>query len=125
MVQNKEKWETFYRRTHTCYNKYLIAGFETKFGAAHQWQDSINGVPTLSEHQVFIEHEVEREGLAERVRADPGLLSAVLLKAIEIFIKGLLLRVLLFDQKLDVVTLLALRLDHLHQVIDRIVFLEP
>lgn len=82
---------------------------------AHLWQDPVYGIPTLCEHQVFIKHEVKRKGLAERVRADPSLLCAVLLKTVEIFIERLLLRVLLLNQKLDVVTLLTLWLDHLQK----------
>lgn len=82
----------------------------------HLRQHSINGVPTLCQHQVFVEHEVERESLAEGVRADPGLLRAVLLEAIQVLVERLFLRVLLFDQKLDVVTLFALWLNHLQQL---------
>lgn len=79
-------------------------------------QDSVNGIPTLCEHQVLVKHEVEREGLAEGVGADPSLLCAVLLEAIQIFVERLLLRIFLLNQKLDVVALLTLWLDHLHQV---------
>lgn len=82
----------------------------------HLRQDSINGVPTLCEHQVFIKHEMEREGLAEGVGADPSLLCAILLKAIQVLIECLLFRVLFLNQKLDVVTLLIFGLDHLHQM---------
>lgn len=78
-------------------------------------QDSINGVPALRQHQVFVKHEVEGEGLAERVRADASLLCAVLLEAVQVLVERLFLRVLLLDQKLDVVTLLALWLNHLQQ----------
>lgn len=81
----------------------------------HLGQDSINGVPALRQHQVFVKHEVEGEGLAEGVRADAGLLRAVLLEAVQVLVERLFLRVLLFDQKLDVVTLLALWLNHLQQ----------
>lgn len=70
----------------------------------------------MGEHEVLVEHEVKREGLAECVGADPGLLSAVLLKAIEVFIERLLLRVLLLNEKLDVVALFTFLLDHLQQV---------
>lgn len=59
---------------------------------------------------------MEWEGLAKRVRADSSLLGAVLLKSIQVLVERLFLRVLLLNQKLDVVTLLALRLDHLQQV---------
>lgn len=79
-------------------------------------QDSINGVAALREHQVFVEHEVEGEGLAEGVGADAGLLRAVLLEAVQVLVEGLLLRVLLLDQELDVVALLAFGLDHLHRM---------
>lgn len=82
----------------------------------HLRQDSIDGVAALREHQVFVEHEVEGEGLAEGVGADPGLLRAVLLKAVQVLVEGLLLRVLLLDQELDVVALLAFGLDHLHWI---------
>lgn len=82
----------------------------------HLRQDSINGVPALCEHQVFVKHEVEREGLAECVRADPSLLCAVLLEAVQVLVERLFLRVLLLNQKLDVVALLTFRLDHLHQM---------
>lgn len=82
----------------------------------HLRQDSVDGVAALREHQVFVEHEVEGEGLAEGVGADPGLLRAVLLEAIQVLVEGLLLRVLLLDQELDVVALLAFGLDHLHRI---------
>lgn len=82
----------------------------------HLGQDSINGIPTLCEHQVFVKHEVEREGLAKRVRADSSLLCAVLLEAIQVLVECLFLRILLLNQKLDVVALRAFRLDHLHQM---------
>lgn len=85
-------------------------------GVSNLRQDSIDGVPALRQHQVFVKHEVEGEGLAEGVRADAGLLCAVLLEAVQVLVEGLLLRVLLFNQKLDVVTLLALRLNHLQQL---------
>lgn len=80
----------------------------------HLGQDSINGIPALCQHQVFVKHEVERKGLAKRVRADPSLLRAVLLKAVQILVERLFLRVLLLNQELDVVALLAFRLDHLY-----------
>lgn len=80
----------------------------------HLRQDSINGVAALREHQVLVEHEVEGEGLAEGVGADPGLLRAVLLKAVQVLVESLLLRVLLLDQELDVVALLTFGLNHLH-----------
>lgn len=83
---------------------------------AHLRQDSINGVPTLCEHQVFVKHEVERERLAKRVGANPSLLCAIFLEAIQVLIERLLLRVLLLDQKLDVVALFAFGLDHLHHI---------
>lgn len=57
----------------------------------HLRQDSIDGVAALREHQVFVEHEVEGEGFAEGVGADPGLLRAVLLEAVQVLIEGLLL----------------------------------
>lgn len=79
-------------------------------------QDSIDGVPALREHQVLVEHEVEGERLAEGVRADASLLRAVLLEAVQVLVEGLFLRVLLLDQELDVVTLFALRLNHLQQL---------
>lgn len=79
-------------------------------------QHSINGVAALRQHQVLVKHEVEGEGLAEGVRADAGLLCAVLLEAVQVLVERLFLRVLLFDQKLDVVALLALWLNHLQQV---------
>lgn len=81
----------------------------------HLRKDSIDGVAALREHQVFVEHEVEGEGLAEGVGADPGLLRAVLLEAVQVLVEGLLLRVLLLDQELDVVALLAFGLDHLRR----------
>lgn len=79
----------------------------------HLRQDSVNGVAALCEHQVFVKHEVEGEGLAEGVRADAGLLRAVLLEAVQVLVEGLLLRVLLLDQELDVVAVFIFRLDHL------------
>lgn len=82
----------------------------------HLRQDSINGIPALCEHQVFVKHEVEREGLAKRVWADPSLLCAVLFEAIQVLVERLFLRVLLLNQKLDVVALLTFWLDHLHQM---------
>ncbi len=82
----------------------------------HLRQDSINGVSALCEHQVFVEHEVEREGLAECVWADPSFLCAVLLEAVQVLVECLFLRVLFLNQKLDVVALLAFRLDHLHHM---------
>lgn len=82
----------------------------------HLRQDSVDGVAALREHQVLVEHEVEGEGLAEGVGADAGLLRAVLLEAVQVFVEGFLLRVLLLDQELDVVALLAFGLDHLHRI---------
>lgn len=59
---------------------------------------------------------MEGESLAEGVGADPGLLRAVLLEAVQVLVERLLLRVLLLDQKLDVVALFALGLNHLQQL---------
>lgn len=83
---------------------------------AHLWQDSVNGVPALREHQLPVEHQVKWEGLTERIGADPSLLRAVLLVAVEVFVERLLFRVLLLYQKLDVIALLTFRLDHLRRV---------
>lgn len=90
----------------------------------HLRQDSVDGVAALREHQVFVEHEVEGEGLAEGVGADAGLLRSVLLEAVQVLVEGLLLRVLLLDQELDVVALLALGLDHLRRIEATVVLLQ-
>lgn len=95
---------------------WIVRVFLTFLIDPHLRQDSINGVAALREHQVFVEHEVEGEGLAEGVGADPGLLRAVLLEAVQVLVEGLLLRVLLLNQELDVVALLAFGLDHLHRM---------
>ena len=79
----------------------------------HLWQDTVYGVPALREHQVLVKHEVEGEGFAEGVGADPSLLCPVLFKAVQVLVESLLLRVLLLNQELDVVALLTLVLDNL------------
>lgn len=91
----------------------LLKGANTSEHSPDLRQHSEDGISTLREDEIFIEHQMERESLAEGVRTDARLLSAIFLETIQIFIKRLLLRVLLLDQELDVVALLTLLLNHL------------